>query len=88
MRFQSGSAFVACHEGARKPPGAVDGKSGHHGLRYGRRRVRILCSSDFFVDFSVGEKKRWVLIGPGSFGIGFFSGKDWCIFWGNRPWFS
>ena len=42
----------------------------------------------FFRRFFGGWKKRWVLIGPGSFGIGFFSGKDWCIFWGNRPWFS
>ena len=75
MRFQSGWTFVACHERSRKPPGAVDGKGGHHGLRDRRRRIRILCSSDFCVDFSVGEQKRWVLIGPGSFGIGFFWGK-------------
>ena len=67
-------------------PGAVDGKSGHHGLLYRRRRIRILCSSDFFVDLSVGEKKK------GSYRPWFFwnwvlLGKDWDIL-GNRPWFS
>lgn len=67
---------------ARGASGAVDGKGGHHGLRYWRRRIRILCSSDFFVDFWWVKKKHGFLFRPWFFWVlASFGEKIGKFFW-------